>query len=328
MPGLLAENPWPVDSFALFPIFRCQTDLSLMRNLIRMFAVTALFMAGCDSGDVVEQEVAKVQIRLEMENLPPLMDGFAYQAWARIGFEAVPSERFNIAENGSFVNGGGQFIQNALVFPVDLSDASEVFITIEDKRDSDEIPSGTVVLAGDVSGSVASLSTSHPEALGTSFDGESGTFMLLNWASGASSDETSGLWFIDGTRAAPTAGLSLPELPDGWVYEGWIEKDGTLVSTGAFREMDAIDFDRRYSNTDTPSFPGEDFLENAPDGVTFPLDPSGGTVRVTVEPIPDDTDAPFGIFVLSGAVPSSPTAGTTYPLNAEVATPGGTATLF
>lgn len=299
-----------------------------MRNLFRILAATALFVAGCDSGDVVEQEVAKVQVRLELENLPPLEDGFAYQAWARIGFEDHPSERFNVAENGSFVNGGGQFIQNAFIFPIDLSEASRVFVTIENKSDSDEEPSGTVVLAGDVSGSVAALSTAHPMALGTSFEGQTGTFMLLNWASGASPDETSGLWFMGGSRSNPTAGLSLPSLPEGWVYEGWIDKGGALVSTGAFREDDTHDLERRYSQTDTPGFPGEDFLENAPDGVTFPLDPSGGTVHVTVEPFPDDTAAPFGIFVLSGTVPSSPTAATAYPLNTAVAAPEGTATLF
>jgi len=308
--------------------FDPQPQLKTMRNLIRIFALAVLVTTGCDSGDVVEQDVAQVQVRLELENLPPLQDGFAYQAWVQVGFVSHASDRFNVTENGSFVNDAGQFIQNALVFEVDISEATEVFVTIEDKRDSDDQPSGTVVLAGDVSGSTATLSTNHERALGVSFEGQSGTFMLLNWASGASTDETSGLWFIDGTRAAPTAGLSLPTLPEGWVYEGWMDQGGTLVSTGAFRENDSHDLARQYSNTDTPSFPGEDFLENAPEGVSFPLDPSGGTVRVTVEPFPDDTVAPYGIFILSGSVPASPSSATPYPLQTEVAAPSGTATLF
>jgi len=300
----------------------------MMRNVIPVLALIVLFVAGCDSGDVVEQEVAKVQVRLELENLPPLQDGYTYQAWARIGFVTLPSERFNVAENGSFVNSSGQFIQNSFIFTEDISDASEVFITIEDKRDSDETPSGTVVMAGDVTASSATLSMTHPLALDASFGGQSGSYMLLNWATSASPDETSGLWFIDGSRNAPSAGLSLPSLPDGWTYEGWVDNGSAFVSTGTFRDNSGHDLERLYSDTDTPPFPGEDFLENAPDGVTFPLDPSGGTVRVSIEPFPDDTVLPYGIFVLSGSVPATPAAATPYPLTANVSGPTGTATLF
>lgn len=315
--------------FSILNLVSTPTEFNMMkRNLMPVLALMVLFAAGCDSGDVIEQEVAKVQIRLELENLQPLQDGYTYQAWAKIGFQTLPSERFNVVENGSFVNSSGQFIQNAFIFAEDISDASEVFITIEDKRDSDETPSGTIVMAGDVTASTAILSANHPLALDASFEGQSGSFMLLNWVSGASVDETSGLWFIDGSRTAPSAGLSLPSLPDGWTYEGWIESGGTFVSTGTFRDNSGHDLERLYSSSDTPPFPGEDFLENAPEGVTFPLDPSGGTVRVSVEPFPDDTVLPYGIFVLSGAVPATPTAGTSYPLAADVSAPTGTATLF
>ena len=304
------------------------TEFKKMRNLIPVFVLMVLFSTGCDSGDVVEQEVAKVQVRLELENLAPLLDGYTYQAWAKIGFITLPSERFNVVENGSFVNSSGQFIQNAFIFTEDISDASQVFITIEDKRDSDETPSGTVVLAGDVSGSSATLSMTHPLALNTSFGGQSGSFMLMSWVSGAPVDDTSGLWFIEGTRNAPTAGLSLPTLPDGWTYEGWVDKGGALVSTGTFRDNSGHDLERLYSTSDTPPFPGEDFVENPPAGVTFPLDPSGGTVQITVEPFPDDTVLPYGITVLSGAVPASPTAVTPYPLTEAVSGPTGVATIF
>jgi len=299
-----------------------------MRTLIPVLFLSLLFSVGCDSGGVDTQEIAKVQVRLELEDLPPLQDGFSYQAWARVGVQYWPTEKFNVAENGSFINASGQFIQNSLTFEGDVSAASEVLVTIEEKRDADEEPSATVVFAGDVNEFQAVLTQEHPRALGLSFDGETGSFMLMSHAFDAQSSDVSGLWFVEGSKSAPTAGLSLPALPGGWVYEGWIEAGGALISTGSFRANDEADLQRRYSSSDTPRFPGEDFDENAPDGITFPLDPSGGSVYVTIEPFPDDTVEPFGFFVLSGTVPASPVAETVYPLNANVVAPSGTATLF
>ncbi len=299
-----------------------------MRNVFAMLVITLMFIAGCDSGDVTEQEAAKVQVRLELEGLPPLQDGFTYQAWAKVGFETFPTDRFNVAENGSFVNAAGQFIQNALVFAVDVAAADEVFITIEDKRDSDDAPSGTVILGGTVSGSVATLTPTDPIALDASFAGLTGTFMVMHHSDFVAGSETSGLWFTNGSQGSPTAGLSLPALPDGWIYEGWLDTGAALISTGTFRSGSAADTASPYSSTDTPLFPGEDFLENAPTGVTFPLNPAGATARVTIEPFPDDTVDPYGFFIMSGSVPSSPTAGTPYPLGADIQMPSGTATLF
>lgn len=318
-----------IPDFFDFPIrFAFMSSGAFKRSLIPALFMTLLFVAGCDSGDVVEQDVAQVQVRLELENLPPLQDGFSYQAFARVGVEFHATDKFNVTENGSFVNAAGQFIQNSLTFPVDVSGASEILVTIEDKRDSNEEPSGTVVFAGDVSDSQATLTQAHERALGTSLSGQSGSFMLMNHASDALPNDVSGLWFVQGSKSAPTAGLSLPTLPDGWRYEGWIEVGGVLVSTGAFRENNAPDAARLYSNTDTPRFPGEDFQLNAPEGVTFPLNPASGTVHVTVEPFPDDTVEPFGFFVMSGSVPANPAAETAYPLSANLIAPSGTATLF
>jgi hypothetical protein len=299
-----------------------------MRTLISVLSLALLFIAGCDSGDVIELEAAKVQVRLDLDNLMPLQDGFTYQAFARVGAQTFATDKFNTTENGSFVNAAGQFIQNELTFPADVSGASLIYVTIEEKRDNSEEPSVSVVFAGDVVESVATLSQGHPEALGTSLEGQSGSFMLMSYVAGAQSDDVSGLWFVEGSKNSPTAGLSLPLLPQGWRYEGWIEAGGTLISTGAFREGNGADSARPYSNSDTPLFPGEDFQENAPDGVSFPLNPAGGKVYVTVEPFPDDTVDPYGFFVLSGSIPSIPVAESAYPLMSNLTAPTGTATLF
>ena len=300
-----------------------------MRRVLFSALMGMMLFTGCDSGDVVEREVAKVQVRLEVENLPVLQEGFRYQVWARVGFQNFGSERFNRAENGGYLNDSGQFVQNSFVFEVDIADASVVFLTIEDKRDSDDQPSGTVVAAGDVQGSVATLSMSHPMAIGSLFASESGQFMLMTPSDGDNGNETSGVWFATPPRSNLAPGLSLPTLPDGWAYQGWVDIGDAVLTTGAFRAMDDHDLERPHSLPDTPPFPGEDFIENAPEGVTFPADLAGATVWITIEPQPDDNSTqPYGIKVLSGSIPASPATDTAYPLSADVQGISGTATLF
>lgn len=299
-----------------------------MRRSVLPILLLTFLLAGCDGGDVVKQKVAQVQVRLEIEGLPRLEGGFFYQAWARIGLTDMGTDSFNKSVNGGYVNGAGQFVQNVFVFEDDVSDAEQIFITIENKGDSDDTPSGTIVLAGDVVNSVANLSVSHELALGTTFSSASGQYMLFTNAFGGSASDVSGVWFTGGSAAALTPGLQLPVLPDGWIYEGWLESGGATVSTGYFRETNTHDLTRRYSETDTPPYPGEDFLTDAPAGVTFPINPASGSVKITVEPFPDDGDAPFGITVLSGAVPASPSARTAYPMTTSFSAPSGKATLF
>ncbi len=73
--------------------------------------------------------------------------------------------------------------------------------------------------------------------------------------------------------------------------------------------------DAPYSGPeDGPPFPGEDFLTNAPAGLTFPVDLSGGAAVISVEPSPDDAAAPFTLKPLFGEIPSGAEDHVTYPL--------------
>jgi hypothetical protein len=109
--------------------------------------------------------------------------------------------------------------------------------------------------------------------------------------------------------------LELPTLPDGWVYEGWAVIDGVPVSSGRFLETDKVDQDDPFSGTEGgPPFPGEDYLFNAPTGLSFPTDLAGGTAVISVEPSPDDSSAPFTLKPLIGAISSDAVDHITYPL--------------
>ena len=145
---------------------------------------------------------------------------------------------------------------------------------------------------------------------------------------GADTNENSGVWFLD-PGAGPGAGLSLPTLPAGWVYEGWAVIDGSPVTTGTFTSVSDFDDSDPYSGTEAgPPFPGEDFLNNAPSGVTFPTDLRGATIVVSVEPVPDNSSNPFTLKPLVGMTPADAIDHTLLAMdnNASATNPTGTAT--
>ncbi len=173
-------------------------------------------------------------------------------------------------------------------------------------------------MVGDVSrqsAAAADLSVSHSAALGNDFTGAAGTFILATPTNGADTNETSGIWYIDLSSGGPTPGLQLPPLPPSFEYEGWVIIDGTPVSTGKFRDVAAADSGNPYSGPEPGKpFPGEDFLQNAPDGLTFPTDIRGRTAAISIEPIPDDSPAPFALKPLVGGIPADGEAFTNYRL--------------
>lgn len=48
-----------------------------------------------------------------------------------------------------------------------------------------------------------------------------------------------------------------------------------------------------------------------PAGLTFPRNLSGSAAAISVEPVPDDSPAPFAIKPLTGAIPANALPGTT-----------------
>ena len=55
---------------------------------------------------------------------------------------------------------------------------------------------------------------------------------------------------------------------------------------------------------DGPPFPGEDYLQNAPSGLSFPTDLKGMTIVISVEPNPDNDPGPFTLKPLAHMVPA------------------------
>ncbi len=235
---------------------------------------------------------------LEVSGFPTLEDGVHYEGWAIIEGAPVTTGKFNV-EDGVIVDLDGAPID---AFEAAGLDAAEtIIITIEPSGDTDDIPAATHFAAGDVVDGSFELSISHPAALGTDFSTAAGTVILATPTNGDDTDEFSGIWFL--ALPEPSPSLDLPVLPAGWKYEGWAVIDGVPVSTGTFLDVaDADEADPFSGTQDAPPFPGEDFLVNAPEGLTFPTDLRGATIVISVEPDPDDSAAPFTLKPLVGQV--------------------------
>ena len=154
--------------------------------------------------------------------------------------------------------------------------------------------------------------------------------MITTPTTEAVDDDYSGVWFIELTNDGPAAGLDLPVLPEGWVYEGWVVIDGEAVSTGRFVDPGAADdFNGFSGNLGNPPFPGEDFIENAPEGLEFPANLTDGnsTVVISIEPEDDDSPAPFAFKPLAYPIAEGTETGVQLELGAGPGFPSGVATI-
>ncbi len=116
--------------------------------------------------------------------------------------------------------------------------------------------------------------------------------------------------------AGPGPSLDLPELPAGWVYEGWVVGPDGPVTTGRFTALDMPDSDGAgpaAGPDGAPPFPGSDFVDPE-------LSVIGGAVVISVEPEPDDSPAPFLLKPLVAMDVPDAGAGT----NVELANQAGT----
>ena len=297
------------------------------RKLFVLTAVAALGLAACDDDPA---EPVMETLALSFAGREALANGYHYEGWAIVGGSPVTTGKFNVDANGALVTVTGSAISGgSFATGQDLETATAIIITIEPAGDTDAIPASTHILAGPVSGGLATLAAADGGALGSDFLSATGSYILATPTDGAENNENSGIWFLSLETGAPTTGLSLPTLPDGWAYEGWAVIGGTPVTTGRFTVVDAVDLAAPFSGAEPgPPFPGEDFLVNAPAGMTFPTDLAGGTAVISIEPDPDDSSAPFTLKPLVGAIAAGAVDHVTYSMgNNAAGFPTGSATI-
>jgi hypothetical protein len=263
----------------------------IMKKLLILAIASVLIFASCNDND---NEPTLANLTLNLTGLEALGANYVYEGWLIVDGNPLSTGTFSSVD----------FPQTFSVDLTDLSKATKFVVSIEPAGETGVAalaPAPTKILSGDFSGNLAALTS----GIIGDFSNASGQFFLRS-----PTDETgmnngndeNGVWF--GTPGAPpTANFVLPTLPRGFVYEGWVVGENGPISTGTFSDFSARDSSNGFSGTQNnqgPPVPGEDFFLNALNGEIFPLDIRGRNVVISVEPVPDNSAAPFSIKPLVG----------------------------
>jgi hypothetical protein len=247
--------------------------------------------AACIAAMALPATAAEIFFELEADGLEDLGAEWAYEGWAIVDGAPVSAGTFTVDGSGS---------PSRSRFAVEVGDAGAVtafVLTIEPVPDADPGPAAVHILAGDFIASTAELTVAHGAALGDDFGAAAGSYILAAPSAGEGGDYRNGIWWLD-PSSGPGPALELPELPEGWAYEGWVAGPGGPMSTGRFVMASAADSDRGGISSGpygTPSFPGQDLVNPA-------TDLTGGYAAViSVEPEPDNSPGPFTLKPLVDA---------------------------
>ncbi len=286
----------------------------MKKQLLALLIVPVMILTACNKDEDDDMNTNMTgELKLNISNLASSDAGEQYEGWIIVNGAPVSTGTFTVDANGTPSK------TSFMIAESNLSSATDFVLSIEPMPDNDPAPSAIKILGGSFSGNSASISVAHGAALGNDFSNIAGKFILATPTTATMDDELSGLWFLDLTSGSPMTSLDLPMLPAGWKYEGWAVISGTPVTSGTFSMVDDYDDDDPYSGSaGGPPFPGEDYVMNAPNGLTFPTDLSGATMVVSIEPDPDNSPAPFAFKPLVGNAPANAMDHTTYDMMSNV----------
>jgi hypothetical protein len=267
-----------------------------LRNLTTGLAALAFLASACvinstedDDGGAAgsggtTQTGDMVSLSASFTGLEALGDGYLYEGWLIVDGAPVTTGRFNIDPS--------QTVYDFDVARADAEAATNFVLTIEPAEGDDPAPSHVHVLGGDLANASAELAVGHGAALGTDFADMAGSYIFMTPSSAEAADHDQGIWYLMDVSGEMQPSLTtLPVLPEGWEYEGWVVGDDGPISTGKFTSADGEDSDGAGATAGTegtPPFPGQDFIDPAVVLTDY-------TIVVSVEPVPDDSTAPFAL---------------------------------
>jgi len=241
-------------------------------------------------------------VSLNMSGLEDLGPNARYEGWLMVSGSPVSTGVFS-------VDGSGVLSQTVFnVSDSDAEDASTFILTIEPFPDIDPSPANSHLLAGDINAGLADINVGHPAAIGDDLTASIGRFVLTVPTAGKGADSfDNGIWFVESAFpiATATAGLNLPTLPVGWVYEGWVvdESVSLPISIGTFSDENSVDSDGAGPTAGLDESP---YLVPGQDFVVPPRNLSiNHTAVISVEPVPDNSSAPFTLMPLQLSIGST-----------------------
>lgn len=273
----------------------------MKKVLLSALAIATLSFTSCNDNE--ENVSTEADLTLNINGLENLGADYKYEGWIIVGDSPISTGVFSVDDSGALSK------TSFTVDKEDLAAATKFVVSIEPTNDIDPAPAATKIIAGDFTGGEANVSS---KGIVGDFSNATGKYILATPTDGMMNNELSGVWFLDNSSGGAVAGLSLPTLSDGWKYEGWVVIDGVPLSTGTFTDPDSADENALTSIFkgdvgNGPGYPGEDYIKNAPDGLTFPTDLRGKTIVISVEPSPDNNANPFTLKPLAHEVPNDAT---------------------
>jgi hypothetical protein len=208
---------------------------------------------------------------------------------------------FNVNDAGLPVDVTSGEVIDMFQLDTDITGASDIKISIEPADDTDPAPSGLIILGGMLSGDTAELATGLEGVAAAS-----GCYILATPSDNDVDDmnDEQGIWWLQ--MPGPVAGLmDLPDLGSGWVYEGWVvDMSGGMpmpYSTGTFTSGEGFDSDMAGPMGGGPAFPGQDFVDYQ-GGPILDLASGHFAAVISIEPVPDNGEAPFQLKPLAGMI--------------------------
>ncbi len=278
-----------------------------MRNSLRGIMLFSGLLLLAASGAVAQTGPENLVLSFEnLATLDEMVDGH-YEGWAIVDGAPVSTGKFNVNGDGMPVELGGGGVISEFDAGEDISEATDIKISIEPYGDADPGPSGLIIVEGMVESSMAVLKTAVPglDMLETM---TSGAYILATPSDNDSdpNNDNEGIWWL--TMPGPEAGFQyLPDLGANWAYEGWVVdvSGGAPVpySTGTFSMAEGEDSDAAGCMGGGPPFPGQDFVEYQC-GPVLDLASGDFAAVLSIEPVPDNGPGPFLLKPLAGLIPT------------------------
>ncbi len=331
-----------------------------MKRIIVAALILVFVFWACIENKILSPEKQISKVNLNITGLEALGDSAWYEGWI-VWLEKTPGGDITSRNSIGLLerDDNGTYSKSTQVNMGYIQGAQNILITIEEDQvpgyrvtytdsttDSTAGPSGYRVISALIAANSGRFSVGNDLILDFNFDEAYGRYILDTPTDTLNTNIKSGLWFmaldttyeditdslgnvigID-TIITKNKGLNLPELPTGWKYESQILFNGDTLSMGTFSNPTGSDSKSIYSDTLASGFPfpGEDFFNNAPAGITFPRDLSGAEILVTVRPnYPAKSNSPFKLNPFSATIPANAEAKTVYQMDNNIDTfPTGT----
>ena len=307
---------------------------------MKKFLIIATFISilgtGCDdtNKNLLSSEKQISGIDINIKGMNALGDSAWYEGWLTWLEKSAAGEIKKTLSVGLLdMNTAGELVLSKKINTGYLQGGLTLLITIEEDTvhgfqvtptDTLEGPGEYHIIATTITANYSIFSVGDPILLNFNFYDVDGIY-ILDTPTALGQNPESGLWFVNqdttiedildtagtvvgkDTIISLLPGLNLPDLPTNWTYEGWVIMDSDTLSTGKFTSAVGADQSSIYSSDQGPgyAYPGEDFFNNAPPGLTFPTDLSGRQFFITVEPnYPPCSNKPYTLIPFITTIPN------------------------